>query len=243
MSTLPWPMRLWPRWNTSLSSASISLASIRRRPIRDHLNLVALVAWLDALILEIGRNHFLCLGRRAVEMNQMTLLEIRRGLSVAPFRQWLEQQRAKCASELAQVDSILGPFRAGHAGLDVAKVEFEVDAVIDLALARHAEHFLRAEVSLEGAALLIGATGRAQVIHRLGIDREIAHRRTVLGRHVADRGPIRQRQRSGARAVKFNKLPDHFLRAQHLGDVQREIRGGNAFAQRTASCARRRLPA
>ena len=116
--------------------------------------------------------------------------------------------------------------------MDVAKVEFEVDAVIDLALARHAEHFLRAEIILEGAALLIGAAGRPQIIHRLGIDRKIAHRRTVLGRHVADRGAIRQRQRSRACAVKFDKFPDHFLRAQHLGDVQREIGGGNAFAQR-----------
>ena len=38
-------------------------ARIRRRPIRDHLDLVALVAWLDALILEIGRNHLLRLRR------------------------------------------------------------------------------------------------------------------------------------------------------------------------------------
>ncbi len=207
-------------------------ASIRRRPIRDHFDFVALVARLDALILEIGRNHFFSLGRRAIEMNQVTLLEIRRRLSVAAFRQWLDQQRAKYASELAQIDSILRPFWAGNAGLDFAKIEFEVDAVIDLALARHPEHLLRAEISLEGAAFFIATAGRAQVIHRLGIDRKIAHCRTVLGRHVADRGPIRQRQRSGACAVKFNKLPDHLLRAQHLGDVQCEIRGGNAFAQR-----------
>ena len=40
-------------------------------------------------------------------------------------------------------------------------------------------------------------------------------------------------KRSRACAVKFDKLPDHFLRAQHLGDVQREIGRGNAFAQRT----------
>src|SRR4029077_8191341 len=109
---------------------------IRCRPIRDHLDLVELVARLDALILEISRNHFLRLGRRAIEMNQVTLLEIRERLSVATFRQRLDQQRSKCASELAQVDPVLRPFRAGHAWLDVAKVEFEVDAIIDLALAR-----------------------------------------------------------------------------------------------------------
>src|SRR4029077_17458188 len=102
-------------------------------------------------------------------------------------------QRSKYASELAQVDPILRPFRAGHAWLDVAKVEFEVDAIIDLALARHAKHFLRAEVGLEGAALLIGAAGGPQIVHGLGIDWKIAHRRTVLGRHVANRGPVRQR--------------------------------------------------
>ena len=37
--------------------------------------------------------------------------------------------------------------------------------------------------------------------------------------------------RSRARAVKFDKFADHFLRAQHLRDVQREIGRGDAFAQ------------
>ena len=47
--------------------------------------------------------------------------------------------------------------------------------------------------------------------------------------------PIVARSGSGKRgrafAVKLDKFPDHFLRAQHLRDVQREIGRGDAFAQ------------
>ena len=82
--------------------------------------------------------------------------------------------------------------------------------------------------------MLVRPASRAQVIHRLGIDREITHRRAVFRRHVADRRPIRQRQRGGALAVKFNKFPHHLLRAEHLCDVEREVRRGDAFAERTA---------
>ena len=142
------------------------------------------------------------------------------------------KQRSKCVAELRQIDAILRTLRAGDARLHIAEIEFEIDAVIDLALARHAEHFLRAEIIFERGALLVGAAGRAQIIHGLLIDREKAHRRAILRRHVADRRAIRQRQRSRACAVKFDELADHFLRAQHLRDVQREIGRGHAFAQR-----------
>ena len=116
--------------------------------------------------------------------------------------------------------------------MHIVEVQLEIDAVIDLALARHAEHFLGAEIRFEGVALLAGATGRAQVIDRLRIDRKVSHGRAVLGRHVADRGAIRQRQRGGAFAVELDKFPHDFLRPQHLGDVEREVRRGDTFPQR-----------
>ena len=90
---------------------------------------------------------------------------------------------------------------------------------------------MRAEIILERGALLVGATGRAQIIDRFLIDREKSHRRAVLRRHVPDRRAIRNRQRCRAFTVKLDKFADNFLRAQHLRDVQNEIGRGNAFAQ------------
>ena len=41
-------------------------------------------------------------------------------------------------------------------------------------------------------------------------------------------------KRGRAFAIKLNEFADHLLRPQHLGDVQREIGGGHAFAQAPA---------
>ena len=164
----------------------------------------------------------------------MLLAEVGAGFAVAAVLHRFLEQRAKGAAELRQVDPILRPLRPRDAGLHIAQVQIEVDAVINLALARHAEHFLRAEIRFKRTALLVRATGRAQVIDRFRVDREVSHGRAVLGRHVADGRAIRQRQRGGACAIKFDKFPDHFLRPEHLGDVEREVGRGDPFAQRAA---------
>src|SRR5438477_629409 len=138
-------------------------------------------------------------------------------------------ERAKSLGELRQIDSILRALRSGYAWLDLAKIQFQIDAVIDFALARHAEYLLRAKIIFERGALLIAATGGAQIIDRFLIDRKITDGCAVLRRHVADGGAIRHGQGRGAFAIKLHELPDYFLRPQHLGDVQDEIRCSDAF--------------
>src|SRR5205814_4445756 len=56
------------------------------------------------------------------------------------------QERAESLTELGEIDSVLWSLRPGYTGLDLAKIQFQIDAVIDFAPARHAEHFLGAKI-------------------------------------------------------------------------------------------------
>ncbi len=75
------------------------------------------------------------------------------------------------------------------------------------------------------------AAGQAQVAQRLGVDREDAAGRAVLGRHVADRRAVGQRQVLQAVAEELDELADHAVLAQHLGHGQHQIGRGRAFRQ------------
>ena len=72
---------------------------------------------------------------------------------------------------------------------------------------------------------------KSQVRECLGVDREEAHRRTILGGHVGDGCSIGDAQAGETRAVEFDKLSDHAFLAQHLCDRQHQIGGGCALAQ------------
>src|SRR5438874_13261635 len=144
------------------------------------------------------------------------------------------QERPKSSAELGEIDSILRPLRSSYPWLNLAWIQFQIDAVIEFVLARHAKHWLRAKVIFERGALLVSATSGAQIIHRFLIDWEISNGRAVLRRHVADGGTIGYRQRRRAFAIKLDEFPDYFLRAQHLGDVQDESGCGDARLQAPA---------
>src|SRR5438067_13226910 len=144
------------------------------------------------------------------------------------------QERAKSLAELGEIDSILRSLGPRYPWLDLAKIQFQIDAVIDFPLARHAKHFLGAKVVFESGALLISATSGAQIIDRFLIDWEIADGRAVLRRHVADGGTIGHWQGRRAFAIKLHKFPNYLLCPQHLGDVQDEIGCSDALLQEPA---------
>src|SRR5881394_573897 len=123
-------------------------------------------------------------------------------LSVTAVLYRFLQERAKSLTELGEIDSILWSLGPGYPWLDLAKIQFQIDAVIDFALARHAEHFLGAKIVFEGCALIVTTTGGAQIVHRFLINREITDGRAVLGRHVADGGAIWHGQGGGAFAIE-----------------------------------------
>src|SRR5438067_5548444 len=101
--------------------------------------------------------------------------------SITAVLKRLLQKRAKSLAELGEIDSILRPLRPRYPRLDLAEIQFQIDAVIDFPLARHAKHLLRAKVIFERAALHVTAAGSTQIIHRFPIDWEISNGRAVLG--------------------------------------------------------------
>ena len=141
------------------------------------------------------------------------------------------QKRSKGLAQRRKVDPVLWTLRAGDTRLHVREIQFKIDAVIDLAFAWYAKHFLRAKIIFERGALPVASTCRAQICNRFLVNGEESHRCAILRRHVPNRRAVRHRQRCCAATVKFDEFSDDFLRAQHLRDVQHEVGRGHAFAQ------------
>ena len=144
----------------------------------------------------------------------------------------LRKEFRKLAAEVRHLDAILWSLRPCHARLNRAQIEREVHRVIDLALARHAEQALCLVIIFVCRTMLLGPAGGEEVVDRLLVDWEEAHRCAVLRRHVGDGGPIRQRQLLRSLTVKLDELPDHLGQAQHLSDGQRQVGRGDTLAQR-----------
>src|SRR6476659_1524097 len=199
------------------------------RAISDHLDFVSFVPGFDSLVAVVGRSHLVVLRRTAVQLHRMFRAEIDAFNPIAAVLHRFLQERAESLTELGEIDPVLWSLGPGYAWLDLAKIQFQIDAVIDFALAWHAKHLLRAKVIFERGALLVSATSGAQIIHRFLIDREITDGCAVLRRHVANGRAIRHGQGGSAFAIELNEFPDHLLCPQHLSDVQDEIGGGDAF--------------
>ena len=91
-------------------------------------------------------------------------------------------------------------------------------------------HALRLGIGLDQRDRSAVAAGQAQIFERLLVDREEAAGRAIFGRHVGDRRAVGERQRVEARAEKFDEAADHALGAQHLGDGEHQIGGGDPLA-------------
>ena len=74
-----------------------------------------------------------------------------------------------------------------------------------------AEQALRLAVGLDELHLRLVAAAEAQVVQRLGVDREVADRSAVLRRHVGDRRAVGQRQVGEAGAEELDELADDAL--------------------------------
>src|SRR6184192_55961 len=107
------------------------------------------------------------------------------------------EQCAKCFSQFRQVDPILRPLWASDAWVHIRQVKVHIYAVIDFALARHAEHVLRAKIIFESAALLIAASRGPQIIDRFLINRKIP----IVAPYSGDMFPIVARSGTGSDAA------------------------------------------
>ena len=132
---------------------------IWRGPVRNHFKLVAFFAGANSLVfLCVSRRHAAIARGAAVQFHEMFFAKIDTLFSISPVAHWFFQQFAKCFPKLGQVDPVLRPFRSGDARLHLRQIQIDIDAVIDLASERHAEHFLRAKIILEHKALLFAAS-------------------------------------------------------------------------------------
>src|SRR5437868_12882632 len=62
----------------------------------------------------------------------------------------------------SQIDAVLRAFRAGHAGMNLAEVEFEHVGIFEVVALRHAEEILRLEIIAEGVDVFFAAARREQ---------------------------------------------------------------------------------
>ena len=90
---------------------------------------------------------------------------------------------------------------------------------------------MRARVFLDEMDTRRFARGLVEVIDGFRVDGEKAAGRAIFGTHIRDRGAVRQREIVEAGAKELNEFPDHALLAQHLGDRQNQIGGGDALFQ------------
>ena len=133
--------------------------------------------------------------------------------------------------ELAQGNAVLRTLGTGDGGLHLLQIELQLGAVVQLALAGHTEEALGAVIVLVGAHMVLRAAGGAQVCGGDLIRREEAHGSTVLRGHVRHGRAVRQGESGGALAEEFHKLAHHPMAAQHLCDVQGQVRRGHAGTQ------------
>jgi hypothetical protein len=151
-----------------------------------------------------------------------------------PRRQGVGQRVDECLGEpdlgLTQAHPVLRPGRPGDAGLDGRQVELE--RLGEDRLGRGVEpQALFLGVRLDQGDEVVGPAGEAQVAQRLVVDGEDRDGRPVLGRHVADRGPVLDRDVDRARPVELHEPAHDPVRPQHVGDGEDQVGGGRALGQ------------
>src|SRR5699024_9775267 len=108
------------------------------------------------------------------------------------------------------------------------QVELEVLGVLGLGCVRLEPHALSLGVSLDQCGLLFRTTGETQVLDGLLVDGEHRTGGAELRGHVADGCAVRQRDGLDAVAVELNELLNNTVVAEHLGDGQNDVGGGDA---------------
>src|SRR5439155_13483380 len=195
----------------------------------------AFFARSDSLVFFIvSRRHFAVARGATIQFDYVLFAEIDILLTVPAIAHRFFEQLAKGLFKIRQIDPVLRSLWSSDARLHLGQIQIDIDGVVDFAPQRHAEHFLGTKIIFERKALLFAASGGPQVSNRLLIDREISHRRTVLGRHVSNRRAVGHGQRRGTFAVELDKFTHYFLRAQQFRDVQYQVGRGDAFAQLSA---------
>jgi hypothetical protein len=133
---------------------------------------------------------------------------------------------------LAQGHAILRPARAGERRLHGREVELD-DLRVRRRLVRVVPEPVLLAVRLNERDALLRPAGEAQVADRLRVDREEPARGAVLGRHVPDRRPVRERKALETVSVVLHELPDDAGLAEDLRHRQDEVGRRRSLRQRS----------
>ena len=169
----------------------------------------------------------------------VAVLDTHRGLATFGFQFFLSQfvgalggfhQQLEGGLHILQGYPVLGPLGACQAGLHVAHVQLQGIAVQRL-MARFAPQALGLGIGLHQRQLVVFAAGQFHVSQGLVIHREETAGGTVFRGHIGDGGPVRHRHILETVAVEFHELAHDAFLAQHLGDRQHQVSGGDALTQ------------
>ena len=122
-----------------------------------------------------------------------------------------------------------GPARLGST---VPRSSSIVSRVGRILVAGDAEQALRFRIGLDEVDVRLLAAGQPQVVERHLVDREDRDRRAVFRTHVAERGPVGNREVLEARPEELDELADDAVLAQAFGDREHQIGGCRAFEHR-----------
>ena len=141
------------------------------------------------------------------------------------------EQRVERVLDLREIDAVLRALRAGDARNDRADIEIDVLGVIDAAGLRDAVEALSLVIFLHQLDVRLVAARLAEIVERLIVDREEAHRGAVFRGHVGDRGAIGEREGLGAFAVELDELADDLGLAEDFREAKGEVGRRDALAE------------
>ena len=151
--------------------------------------------------------------------------------------------RPEVRRQAGQRDAVLRPARPGDRRLDARQVERRAARRTSGRRPARATGPAPWRSARRASTRSARPAGQAQVGERLVVDREERRGRPELGAHVADRGPVGQRQAGQAVAGELDERADDAVRPQHLGDDQDEVGRGRAARQLAGAAGRRRRAA
>ena len=124
-----------------------------------------------------------------------------------------------------------GTLGASHGGHDGGQIELERVREDRIGRLGGAEQALGLGVFLDERHASRLAVRVGEEVEGLAVDGEVAAGRAIFRCHVADGGAVGEAQVVEAGAEELDELAHHALLAQHLGDGQHQIGGGDAFLQ------------
>ena len=130
-----------------------------------------------------------------------------------------------------QRHTVLRPFRPGQTRFHRAQIHLERFRKRGFRRFVRTKQTLRPGIPRHQVDRLRRPGGALQVSQRLVVHGKESHGRAVFGRHIRNGCAVGQADAGQPRAVELHELADHPFCAQHLGDRQRQVRGGRAVGQ------------